>query len=544
MHTLFSTSKNTLHAFFSSLSPDDIRDCCSPPVYKRGEDYFESDCVSQATYNEGKTLLKAVVNGNDDYTVTIMLSGGKVSGLCTCPYDGVCKHMVATMLYVINDESEIELESSDDKDTKSQFHQYLQTLSKDELVALVEKFATAQFRTEVKNKFTNTSTAYETFRKVERKITQLFKNAYLMHNPGNFSDALDNELVKLSGLEKPLQKEIEELLFHIMEEIESAFDNGYLYEDYNDYNYEASTVFKNFVTGYVSSLSNDEKTAFLANLDVALNEQSYDTFGVLRDVANSAFSDDDLPHLKKVLMGDYQDISQELAGKYYDRVSGSLSYDEKAAVLSVLMGHSSKRTIELATLYDAHGNLPKAIDTLKTWLVANQGSYYHNEDVYSLYLDLLKKGNYDLFEAAAEAIVNSPTNTMLSKAISVTGGGSIRYEQLLEQKNAGEMLRYLEKTNRLSEALALIKRKNNIYEDQVYEFFRTHKLVFPGDASEYFCKVIDKNLQGTGDRYYEAIADAIRQLMKADLAKANEYLNSIRTNYQRRRNLIAILRNL
>jgi hypothetical protein len=51
---------------------------------------------------------------------------------------------------------------------------------------------------------------------------------------------------------------------------------------------------------------------------------------------------------------------------------------------------------------------------------------------------------------------------MLVKIVSVTGDDPVRYELLLEQKNSGEMLRYLQKKERMPEALALIKRKTDI----------------------------------------------------------------------------------
>ena len=87
----------------------------------------------------------------------------------------------------------------------------------------------------------------------------------------------------------------------------------------------------------------------------------------------------------------------------------------------------------------------------------------------------------------------------------------------------------------------MIKRKTDISESLIHEFFRAHKMIFPDDATTYFSKVIDKNLKETGDHYYEAIADSLRQLVKVNRPKANEYLNNIRTNYKRRRNLIALL---
>ena len=544
MHTLFTTTTNDLNVFFRSLSTDDIRDCCSPSVYKRGEDYFDSEAVSLLTYHNEKTQLKAIVSGENDYTVTIEIGGGKVSGSCTCPYGDVCKHLVAIMLYANDDESEFDIEPIVNKDTANMFLQYLQSLSKDELIDLVEKFASEKFRTEVKNKFANADAAHKSFHKAQQQIRKFFDSRNLMFAPDDFGYALDNELEKLSGLEKPLCKEIEDLLFYIIEKVEDAYDQGYLYNDYGDDYYEASQSFIKFVVRYVSSLDGSAKTTFLAKLDKVLGQQSYSTFEGLRNVANSVFSDDDLPSLKNVLMTDYQKISPELAGKYYDRVSVLLSYDEKTSVLCVLLKDSENRAIELAALHDANGNLSKAIETLNKWLAENQSSYSRHENAWSFYMDLLVKGKHDLPDIAADAIINCPTDTMLSKIVSITDVAPARYELLLEEKNVGALLRYLQKGERLPEALDLIKRTTNIPESQVLDFFRTHKMTFPEDAETYFVNVIEENLQSAGDHFYEAIADAIRQLAKVNRAKADEYLNHIRTNYKRRRNLITMLSKL
>ena len=89
MHTLFTTSQKDIILFFRSLSEDDVRECCSSSIYRRGEDYFESDAVTRLTCNDGKTILKATVSGDDDYTVNIVLAGDTISGSCTCPYGDV-----------------------------------------------------------------------------------------------------------------------------------------------------------------------------------------------------------------------------------------------------------------------------------------------------------------------------------------------------------------------------------------------------------------------------------------------------------------------
>ena len=538
MHTLFSTSKKNLHAFFNSISDDDIRDCCSSAVFRRGEEYFDDDCISQATYNKGKNTLKAIVTGNEDYTVNIVLSGGTILGSCTCPCNDVCKHLVATLLYAAD--VEIETEDNSVEETGDRMKEYLQTLTKEELTALVEKFAPERFRTEVNNKYVNADSALNTFRNVEQKIRKLLDNEYLMHNFHEFNQAIDRELAKLSGLEKPLQKELETFLFEIMQKIEDATDSGELYEYENDWEYEPSSFFNGFFAGFVATFDAAKKTAFLAKLDAELKSHSYSTFDSLRNAVHSVFSDDDLPHLKNELIAEYQNLSKELTGKYYDRVCHLLSYQEKIAILEILSEQNSDKIIKLATLHDANGELCKAIETLKDWMAVNRGSYYNHEDVHTLYLDFLKKENGELSGAAADIIVHCPTHTMLAKIVSVTDD-PVRFEKLLEQKNAGEMLLYLQKMERLPEAIDLIKRKPNISDNLLYVFYKSHKTRFPKESTAYFSKIIDKNLEYTGDRYYEAITDALHQMMTSDLTRANEYLNHIRTNYKRRSNLMKLL---
>ena len=542
MHTLFTTIQNSLPAFFRSLPADALRDCCSPSDYSLGKDYFEAKAVSQLIFNNEKTRLNAIVNGNDNYSVTIMLDKGKITGSCTCAYYDVCKHIVATMLYAYDEKSVFGIVPVDVKDTGNLFVWYLHSLSKDELVALVDKFASKQFRTEVKNRFANADKAQKTFHEVEQTIRKFFDDDELMYSPHNFSDALDDELEKLSGFEKSLGKEIEEMLFYIIKRVDECFEDGYLYDDYGDENYDTSLRFDEFVVRYVASLSCSEKTAFLAKLDAMLGHQAYSAFESLTGVAKSVFTGADLPCLKNVLMAGYRNISRKLAGHYYDHVSGLMSYDEKTDILSVLMERNEVRAIELAALHDANGNLIKATETMCAWIEKNRDSYYCSEDAWLFYLDLLKKGNYDLSDIAADAIINSSTARMLSKIISLTEIDPARYEQLLEDRNAGELLSHLQKKGRLSEALALVKRKKNkIADNQILEFFKTHKLLFPEDAATCFGEVIDKNLQNTGNRYYESIVDAILHLEKVNPAKGDEYISYIRTNYKRRRNLIDLI---
>ena len=335
---------------------------------------------------------------------------------------------------------------------------------------------------------------------------------------------------------------MEGLLLYIISEVENAFDRGYLYDHYNDYNYEPSEEFNGFVTNFVKSLNYKEKTAFLTKLDTTLKEQSYDTFGSLQQLSETVFTEDDLPALKDMLVSDYKKISHQLIENYYERVRTFLTEQQKETILIEIQNNKSKWIIELAGLYDSLNQGIKAIDAIKVWLTANNG--FGIEEVYTRYLDLLAKAGLSLSEAAKEAITHCPACSMLQKIASLVSEGMPDYELILEQKAAGQLLDYLEITVRLQDAQALIKRSRNIWHTRVFDFYKKHKKIFPSEAEKFFTDDINKNLEFAGDSYYHAIADNIQQLKQVNGSLAAEYLADIRLNYKRRRNLITILSKL
>lgn len=85
------------------MDPDDLRDAVrrrvTPAVYARGRRYFLEGRVGPVTASEG--VLHAVVHGTEDYDVRLDRDGSRSS--CTCPYDGVCKHVVAAALKVASE---------------------------------------------------------------------------------------------------------------------------------------------------------------------------------------------------------------------------------------------------------------------------------------------------------------------------------------------------------------------------------------------------------------------------------------------------------
>ena len=74
--------------------------------FSRGEEYYRSRSVYNLTYGEG--AFSAKVRGTHIYQVSIYGTRSDPQFHCTCPYDlgGICKHIVAVGLAILNDEAE------------------------------------------------------------------------------------------------------------------------------------------------------------------------------------------------------------------------------------------------------------------------------------------------------------------------------------------------------------------------------------------------------------------------------------------------------
>ena len=86
-----------------------IRPKVTEQSYDRGVDYYHSGMVESATLR-GNRLFAAVQGSEwDPYQVGITFSGADFTASCTCPYDwgGYCKHVVAALLTVSDDDSPI-----------------------------------------------------------------------------------------------------------------------------------------------------------------------------------------------------------------------------------------------------------------------------------------------------------------------------------------------------------------------------------------------------------------------------------------------------
>jgi uncharacterized Zn finger protein len=123
----------------SGLTEAVIRQNAEPNSFARGREYFQDGAVSELTLRGD--ILQAEVEGSDiePYQVTVTLdASGIVEADCTCPYDwgGWCKHIVATLLAVLNAPELLE--------EKPPLETLLASLDREQLQALLLKLARRQ----------------------------------------------------------------------------------------------------------------------------------------------------------------------------------------------------------------------------------------------------------------------------------------------------------------------------------------------------------------------------------------------------------------
>ena len=539
MEVLSTTEEKDLEQFFEMLGEEEIQSLSSRKVYYRAMEYYENNHVSKVHFNADKTLLTAKVRGSENYKVSIQLKNNAVYATCTCPSDDmVCKHRLAVMMFAVNEV--IEIDTTKNRRVNDDIKKHLNSQSKEKLVDLVMKYAPSEFLTEISNRHMGSEEAHTVFKKTERGVKELFKNYDALYDPATFENELIKKIKKLSGLEKSLVKELAELIIYIIEEVENAFEEGYLYDHYNDYSFEPSEQFYSFIANYISVLDFKQKTEFIVKLGDIINGSSYSTFSDFNSIIEKAFNKDDLPLLKNMLMSNYQSLPYALIENYYQCVAGSMSIEERKIILTVLKEGECSWVIELAELLNSEGKQKESIAIIKQWLSKNAQSF-PEEEIYFLYLDLLKQENIDLQQVAKNSITRCPSESMLKKIATLLPSETHVFEKFLEKENPQNLLDYLENSGRLKDALDLTKRNKHIWEDRIFSFYKKNKEEFPQEAENYFCSVIDKNLQNTGDHHYYAIADSLQHLKKINSEITHRLVLDIRLNYKRRSKLMSIM---
>ena len=157
---------------------------------------------------------------------------------------------------------------------------YLESLTKEELVSLILKFAPQNFFDAINAQFASQHEAKAIFKRVVKAIDKILSDEELLYNPSEFENKLLEQLEKLRGLWGKLPSEIGGLILRVMRDIEQAFEDGYLYiENYSkEDDYFESEIVNDYIFRFVSNLPSDIKPSYVEELREVLENFGYSTF--------------------------------------------------------------------------------------------------------------------------------------------------------------------------------------------------------------------------------------------------------------------------
>ncbi len=540
---LFDLDNNSFLSFINNLTEDDIKLNSDYVIYRRGREYYTRGLVKEVSFDTSQNTVSAIVKGGEKYSVRIFSEDDEVKGSCSCPYEDVCKHIIAVMIFISEKGIEEKPESAGAKTGKDKkdlvWKKYLDSLSHKELVGLVEKFAPPHYRTEIFNRNSGKAEAKAVFRKIRGKIENLFNDEELLYSPSEFEAALLNNLYKLKGFESHLEEEIGKLILFIIEEVNHAFDGGYLYiDDFQGDDFFESEEFCDFVAGFVRLLDFVEKIEFLEGLDESLNYMEYSTFEQIGLDFSVYFQENEKKMLGEFLLKNADRLSISYISRFYKGISDLLKETEKIKLLKKLKEENETDLIEYCTILMSNEKDEEAFTELENIILSERAIW--NPDINLLYLELSMVLCKDLRTAALIAMNNCPIAKILHQIKHMNIIEFSKISNILKSKNPEEYLVYLEKEHLFAEAVDFIK-SGRISEYVVFGFYKRNKKYVIRDAENFFVERIIKELPFTGESHYIKITEALDQISAINRERAGMISEELRTKYKRRTSLIKMI---
>ncbi len=161
---------------------------------------------------------------------------------------------------------------------KRKIRNYLKSLTKEQLIDLIFKFALRSFLDT--QKASSTEDAIRFIEAVTAINTIFADDAHLLFAPKEFASELLKQLEKIRGLWDKFPSEIGNLLLKIIEDIDQACEDGYLYvENYHkeDEEFESEDI-DDYIFSFMINLPLDMKSDYAEKLKEILNNCRYSSF--------------------------------------------------------------------------------------------------------------------------------------------------------------------------------------------------------------------------------------------------------------------------
>lgn len=554
MYLLFHTQEPTLKLALEHISEDMIRNCCHPKFYERGLAYFHDDAVEEI-YFENENNLSAVVVGQKNYSVEIVLNNNIVESQCSCPFeDDVCKHIICVLFYLQHrfDKIDTSRQSSENQFFyhPNNFEAYLQSLSKEELIKLLHEHAPKNFKKEIENRFLSEPDAEKLLLKTSKSINKFFGDTALLYSPTEFEETLVNKLEELRGIWDKKSQPIADLLLTIIKKINDVQDEGYLYsENYDSGHYGGEEYFEGqdltkYIIDFIKQLPLTKRFEFISEIKIVIDGLSYD-FSVanIPNKLSELFTASELPDVKEYYLARIKNGKHYNEEEFYKILSPLFSDTEKEYVLKQTSSANGSLTLALAKFHETQNRINLAMQVLDDFIRQYGDDHSCPKEIFTTRLNYGLSQNEDrsiLSNIAQQALSKHADSEMLNTVTVALPEYAKQFEAVLKTENESQLFKYFETANRLDEAVELIKEKN-ISDWETYPFWCKHKQKFKQDAQDAFEKRITENLQLVKDSAYQTVTETLLQLRQINPELCQKWLMEIKTTFSRRRNLMQML---
>ncbi|MCD6578895.1 SWIM zinc finger family protein [bacterium] len=463
-----------------------------PLIYERGVDYFESGMIKKVI--ELDNIIKAEVEGSsfNSYKVKIIFDDDKIHYSCSCPFGGVCKHIVAVLLQLENGKNKVK--ESDEK--LPNWHEKLSLLNKDELIKLLLPYVT---------------------------------------NDSDVKVAIFNMLEK-RGIDI-YQEKFYELWKEICEAIDNSYDydTDYQEEDINIY-YNLEEISKLFKKGKLSSEIKDEF------IDDAIEYAIYDKIGISDDLIESVFK---VANCKK----DWLRIIERLRGKesrwikelimkiYKDHLRDNKNY-LKERKKELIYGSDY---YDLAKFYKRKKDIKKTIEIAKEGIENGEG---RKTELYIMLFEHYKNRDYEeAMKYLKELFMDEPSLNEYKKLLSFSKNkknDAIWAISFFKKKGYYEKLAEIDLyEKRYKNVLDYVMKGGVGYFDNKDKYANKLKELYPKKIIQFYKRKVQVYIEQKKRSAYSSAAiyiKKIRNIYKNILKNENsykEYISKLSEKYKR-----------
>lgn len=481
-------------------------------------------------------IIQAKVIGSRKYSIELILENSEIRCVCSCPFVGVCKHALATIIFINSDEFDFDLIQ---KQSHFELKAYLEQLNKQELIQLILENKSDSLIRKLENKTRSTEFITQKIKQLKLEIDRLFNELDWETDKDWFDDKLSALFMAFDGAWHNVVREIKDLLIQCISQINSAIEDGYLYDHYNDQHFTGESFCKMFKT-FINGILFDDKLNVISSLDNI--ELHYFEVLTQYDIKNELFTLEDIPYL----IGAFKEgkVPLNFISSFYNLVKNELNDSDKELILKKYCLCNEEFVIDYVNLLEERFLLKDAEVVLSNFFDLHPKNKF-NHATYKKWIELKIKLNESELEMVNTLMEVYPIKENAVFAIQNFPESKMDFETILYEKNKHEFVLYLEDQNRLVEAERVVSAKNSfLMDDFAFSFYTRHAKTFHNQSTEYLTNYIVKNLRTTGDLHYYAVAKGLKELFKFNADQAFHLLKVIRTDYKRRRNLMSILSDL